>query len=103
MMRCPAADALALLALSLASCNTGSEDRALFLAPPEMEHTVGRAGARGSGEWPVAKWWRQFRSDELNDLITAALEDNHCQFRFQHDSESCSRPSHAARHRSPVL
>ncbi len=68
---------LAFLALSLAGCNTGSEDRALFLPPPDMERTLGKAGAKDLGEWPVSDWWRQFRSKELNELVTAALEDNH--------------------------
>jgi len=68
--------ALALLALSLAGCNVGSEDRALFMTPPAMERTLGHAGARDDGAWPVSEWWCQFRSKELNELMTAALEDN---------------------------
>jgi len=76
MTRRRAAHVLALLALALAGCNPGSEDRSLFLTPPEMERTLGRAGAKDTGEWPVADWWLQFRSNELNELVTAALEDN---------------------------
>ncbi len=76
MSRRRGAIAPAVLALSLAGCNTGSEDRALFMEPPAMERTLGRAGAKDSGAWPVADWWRQFRSNELNGLIAAAIEDN---------------------------
>ena len=68
---------LALLALALAGCNTGNEDRALFVPPPAMERTLGRAGAKEAGAWPVADWWRQFRSNELDGLVLAALEENH--------------------------
>ena len=76
MTRRRASIGLALLALSLAGCNVGSEDRALFAPPPAMERTLGRAASKEVGAWPVADWWRQFRSNELDGLILAALEEN---------------------------
>ena len=40
---------LALLALALAGCNTGNEDRALFVPPPAMERTLGARRREGGG------------------------------------------------------
>ncbi|HMK90483.1 MAG TPA: efflux transporter outer membrane subunit [Methylocystis sp.] len=68
--------AAAVLALSLAGCVPGDEQRAEFVAPPAMERTLSGAGARQAGAWPVADWWRQFRSAGLDRAMAAALAQN---------------------------
>jgi NodT family efflux transporter outer membrane factor (OMF) lipoprotein len=57
---------------------SGDNDRAEFLEPPSMEHTVGEAASFGAAraQWPNDRWWEQFASPELNQLMETALKDN---------------------------
>ncbi len=75
------APALALLApLILAACApTAAEQHPAFMETPRMERTLAAAGAAGGGletNWPKDKWWRVFRSAELDALIEKAQLDN---------------------------
>ncbi|MGZ5050501.1 MAG: efflux transporter outer membrane subunit [Methylobacter sp.] len=50
-----------------------------FMPAPSMEHALsdtGSAAPHDAGHWPPARWWREFGSPELNDLMDAALKDN---------------------------
>src|SRR5687767_11550634 len=57
---------------------SGDNDRAKFLEPPSMEHTVEEAASFGAAraQWPNDRWWEQFASPELNQLMETALKDN---------------------------
>jgi len=76
MRRALAAIAPSILAFAVAGCADGSETHAQFMTPPAMERTLDRVGARVSGAWPIADWWRQFRSTELDGIIATALAEN---------------------------
>jgi len=51
-----------------------------FLQPPFMEQTLSHTGHGESlapaAHWPPERWWREFGSPELNDLMDAALKNN---------------------------
>lgn len=57
---------------------SGDKERAEFLEPPSMEHTVGEAASFGAAraQWPHDRWWEQFGSQELNELMETALKAN---------------------------
>jgi outer membrane protein TolC len=65
-------------ALLLCACQATAPDlqRAEFLAPPAMERTIARSGAKTAPDWPQEQWWRRFRSGELDQLMDKALADN---------------------------
>ncbi len=87
MRRRAAAIAVCVMAPLVGGCApTGREERAAFIAPPAMEHTLeqsgsGRSSAGATHElappsWPTHEWWRQFKSAELDGLIATALGEN---------------------------
>ncbi len=51
-------------------------ERAEMLDVPKFDKTLASIDSNLSGDWPELKWWRQFRSPELNRLIAIATEDN---------------------------
>jgi NodT family efflux transporter outer membrane factor (OMF) lipoprotein len=57
---------------------SGDKERAEFLEPPSMENTVGEAASFGiaRAQWPHDRWWEQFGSPELNELMETALKEN---------------------------
>ncbi len=62
----------AALALSGCANMTGIESQASM----QSAHSVGLTSSSTSRTAPVAEWWRDFGSDELNSLIALALKDN---------------------------
>jgi NodT family efflux transporter outer membrane factor (OMF) lipoprotein len=68
------------LSLLLTACApTAQEKREEFLSAPAMGRTIAATGATSvSGEraWPGQRWWRAFRSAELDRIIDKALQDN---------------------------
>jgi NodT family efflux transporter outer membrane factor (OMF) lipoprotein len=68
------------LVLLCGSCAwlSGDKERAEFLDAPSMDHTVGEAASFGAAraQWPNDRWWEQFGSPELNELMDKALKDN---------------------------
>jgi NodT family efflux transporter outer membrane factor (OMF) lipoprotein len=78
MKRLKGTTAACLAALVSGCAPVGNEERAAFLAPPAMEHTLEAAGAKpeGTAQWPTHEWWRQFKSAELGRIVEKALADN---------------------------
>ncbi|WP_447979770.1 efflux transporter outer membrane subunit [Candidatus Nitrospira bockiana] len=46
-----------------------------YLEPPEMKDTLAEVTSRLE-KWPDDRWWEQFGTPELNELIETALKDN---------------------------
>ncbi len=46
-----------------------------YLEPPEIRETLSEVTSRLQ-QWPEDRWWEQFGSPELNELIAGALKDN---------------------------
>jgi outer membrane protein TolC len=57
---------------------SGDKERAEFLDAPSMDETVGEAASFGAvrAQWPHDRWWEQFGSLELNELMDTALAAN---------------------------
>jgi NodT family efflux transporter outer membrane factor (OMF) lipoprotein len=58
---------------------TTQEERAQFMDAPAMSRTIAASGVKSvSGEkgWPAARWWRAFRSADLDRIVEKALLDN---------------------------
>ncbi|HET6378406.1 MAG TPA: efflux transporter outer membrane subunit [Methylocella sp.] len=55
-------------------------ERAVFLEPPSMQHTLSRAGERKAAApamgWPEERWWRRFGNPDLDRVMEKALADN---------------------------
>jgi NodT family efflux transporter outer membrane factor (OMF) lipoprotein len=68
--------------LSISGCAWIPADNKLaeFKKTPVMEHTLSHTGHEESPalmeHWPHDRWWRDFGSPELNELIAIALKDN---------------------------
>ncbi|WP_084766333.1 efflux transporter outer membrane subunit [Nitrococcus mobilis] len=68
-----------LLGVGCAWIPSGGE-RAQYLEPPSMEHTLSHAAHHEPEspipQWPDERWWKKFGSPELNRLMDIALADN---------------------------
>ena len=66
--------------LILNGCNAVQQtDRSQFIESPKIEKSVAKASlsvARTSSNWPRKDWWKDFKSPQLDKLITKALADN---------------------------
>ncbi|MCO6441620.1 MAG: efflux transporter outer membrane subunit [Nitrococcus mobilis] len=55
-------------------------ERAQYLEPPSMEHTLSHAAHHEPespiAQWPDERWWQKFGSPELDRLMDIALADN---------------------------
>ncbi|WP_031432878.1 efflux transporter outer membrane subunit [Methylomarinum vadi] len=69
---------ISLICLLLTGCALRPEpsERATMIEAPRLDKTLAASELNRHGHWPERKWWRQFRSPELDDLITTALRNN---------------------------
>lgn len=64
---------IAVAAVLLAACSVGPEYQAPKIASP----AAWRESEAGAGAWPSTSWWQDFKSDELDGLMTDAAAGNH--------------------------
>lgn len=93
---------ISLSLIILGGCVSLPKDQqtANLIAPPSVSVSVEQgveSGFFSLGDWPEENWWEVFNSDELNDLITRALEQNPTVQSFERRVEQAKQAAHVVR------